>query len=105
MWIAKNKDTGQTYGHKFNSIYDCQDFIDKELKDEQKEAFENFINSKSKKYTIDDLPKKYKKYSLDYQQHIVNILNILERFRFSMCCNRILCWNTTQKRFCDGFDF
>ena len=31
MWIAKNSRNGMTYGKKFNSIYDCQNYIDKEL--------------------------------------------------------------------------
>lgn len=32
MWIAKNSVTGKEYGKKFDSIYDCQAFIDKHLK-------------------------------------------------------------------------
>ena len=31
MWIAKNSKTNETYGKKYESIYDCQNFIDKEL--------------------------------------------------------------------------
>ena len=30
-WIAKNSITGKTYGIKFDSIYDCQAFIDTKL--------------------------------------------------------------------------
>lgn len=32
MWIAKNSLTGKTYGEPFESIYDCQSFIDGHLK-------------------------------------------------------------------------
>lgn len=32
MWIAKNSLTGKTYGEPFESIYDCQGFIDVHLK-------------------------------------------------------------------------
>ena len=31
MWVAKNSLTGHVYGKEYNSIYDCQKFIDKEL--------------------------------------------------------------------------
>ena len=31
MWIAKNSITGKVYGKKYQSIYDCQDFINKRL--------------------------------------------------------------------------
>lgn len=30
-WIAKNSLTGVTYGREYDSIYDCQEFITKEL--------------------------------------------------------------------------
>ena len=71
LWIAKNKDNGKEYPKKFSSIYDCQNYIDNELRD--------------------DLVKANKDY-------LIKTWNIF-------ACNRILCYNVEQQRFCDSFDF
>lgn len=76
MWIAKNKDTGFEYPKRFDDIYECQDYIDNELKDDLKKANEDYVNNMRKKGKI-----------------------VLWH------CNRILCWHNEQKRFADGFDF
>lgn len=76
MWIAKNKDTGKEYPKRFYDIYDCQNYIDNELKHDLDEA------------------------NMLYRD------NLLKQGKLPIFfCNRILCWNTTQKRFADGFDF
>lgn len=76
MWIAKNKDTGYEYPKVFSNIYDCQKYIDTELKEDLKDANQKYVESMWKKG----------KWVIFY-------------------CNRILCYNKNQKRFADGFDF
>lgn len=78
MWIAKNKDTGKEYPKKFKDIYDCQYYIDNELKEDLKKANELFCENYAKSH---------------------------HGFPPIWYCNRILCFNTGQQRFCDGFDF
>lgn len=78
MWIAKNKDTGKEYPKKFKSIYDCQDYINTELNEDLRKANDEYV-------------KRFRNHNFGFPPMFY--------------CNRILCWNIEQKRFCDGFDF
>lgn len=52
MWIAKNDYTGKTYGKKFSSIYDCDSYIENELKDVEKLTLQLFILENEKQDMI-----------------------------------------------------
>lgn len=76
MWIAKNKDTGKEYSKRFDDILDCQNYINTDLKKDLEKANQEYFDK------------------------------MLKQGRFVIFyCNRILCWHTEQKRFCEGFDF
>lgn len=130
MWIAKNSITGQTYGKKFDSVYDCQAFIDKELVvleyemrrcfslerdvldkiknkgksffDIIKDGIEEFCNNSELQddvRLICEMSLKGKK-----QKEIDKALFDLSMTRWQKN-NIIRCYNTSQNRFADGFDF
>lgn len=130
MWIAKNSITGKTYGKKFKSIYDCQDFINKRLSILEYEfqrvfSLEQQIEEdiKDKHLSFFDIIQK----NLDEFKQETGIeedLNAIVRFTLEgrkqkdldeelhrLSCTRwqknnvIRCWNVSQNRFADGFDF
>lgn len=87
MWVAKISDNlGKLFDYelspRFESIYECQKFIDENLKDIETSLSYAFIKI---------LFRKYEKGILSPS------LFISGRF--------IRCYNITQKRWCDGFDF
>lgn len=100
MWIAKSKYDGTTYGKPYKSIYQCQKYIDKYLKEESDKhrklralkLFEKAYNRKPTKFT--------NKLTIKY---IADDLE-LKSIELSLC-NGILCYNVEQERFCEGFDF
>ena len=112
-WIAKNDITGKEYGRKYQSIYDCQKYIDTELIKLQFlysliVGLENDIEKESK------FDKWFKE---NYKDNTDNIeVEIMARFQYAFKGileglppnprnNVIRAYNTTQKRFADGFDY
>ena len=75
MWIAKNRCTGEEYGTEYESIMDCYDYINKDLK---------------------VLNKFYKLVEQEKDELFKTGYN---------GANVIQCYNTIQKRYADGFDF
>ena len=75
MWIAKNRATNEEYGKTYDSIMDCQNYIDTKLK---------VLN---KFYKLVEEEKR------DLFKTNYNGANIIQ------------CYNKEQKRWCDGFDF
>ena len=127
MWIAKNSITGKTYGKKFNSIYDCQTFINTKLgvlQYEFKKVFalereiENSLKERDIFQIMSDALKEFencdamqdlrKGFEMSLQgkkqQEIDDEINRLALVRWSSN-NVIRCWYVEQKRFADGFDF
>lgn len=101
MWVAKGKYNNKIYFKEFESIYECQDFIDNNLINEMEEARVDMYrylyehgNHKGSSWPkhYDDLDKTSKLY--------VDLI-----IRLNTLNNPILCWNVEQSRFCDGFDF
>lgn len=130
MWIAKNSITGTCYGKKYNSVYDCQAFIDKELcvleyemqrcfsleedvilhlKNENKSFFD-IINDALKSFGEDSGLKEDLSVIVDFslqgksQKEIDIKLHELACSRWQKN-NIIRCYNLSQNRFADGFDF
>lgn len=115
MWIAKNSITGKTYGKAFKSIYDCQEYIDKDLLFLQYEwkslskmeslydDEECFLKWKSKNFketgnfVIDTFQSR--------MQYLIEYLSSMKSFDGSHGQNVIRCYETSQKRYADGFDF
>lgn len=110
MWIAKNDITGKTYGEPFESIYDCQKYIDTKLVILQYEwrriAYleEDQINEE-----------KYEKWSKERygkdKSIITEIYGKIEYAIHTMAENKyrsqnvIRCWIVEQKRYAEGMDF
>lgn len=130
MWIAKNSITGTTYGSKFDSIYDCQDFINTKLcvlEYEMQKCFalefkiQKELNSKAKSF-IDLIQESFqyfiKESGIEEKTSIIadalfkkqtqkEIDKRLQDYANSIWQknNIIRCYNVSQKRFADGFDF
>lgn len=130
MWIAKNSITGQTYGKKFDSVYDRQSFIDKELvvlEYEMRRCFslERDVLDKIKnecKSLFDILKDAFDEFSKEsgLQQDVRLICEMslkgkkqeeIDKALFDLSMSRwqknniIRCYNTSQNRFANGFDF
>lgn len=101
-WIAKAKydPEGKTYGKVYNSLIECQKYIDNELKEEMEKQKDNMYRwcyehgNRDKK-----LPEKYDDLN-DMQKTMVKLIVTLNVWN-----NPILCWNIEKKRFVDGFDW
>ena len=79
MWRARNIFTNEYYGRGFGSIYDCQNYIDDHIN--MAELLEEYFNKN-------------------------NISESLEKLLYKLKYGNIVkCYNTSQKRFCTGFDF
>lgn len=130
MWIAKNSITGKEYGKKYSSVYDCQKFIDTDLivleyemqkvfaleddilrriKNENK-SFLAIIQSAIDSFAIDtgfkDDIKTICEFTLQgkSQQDLDRELHNLACARWQRN-NIIRCYNVSQNRYADGFDF
>lgn len=115
MWIAKNSITGKTYGKAFKSIYDCQDYIDKELLFLQYE-WKSLINMESQ-FDDDQAFLKWKSKHFKetgnfvwdtFQsriQYLVENMFAVKSFDGAHGQNVIRCYETSQRRYADGFDF
>lgn len=128
MWIAKNSVTGKEYGKKFDSVYDCQKFIDEKLivleyemqkcfalEKETLERLENksfmqiiqdALNSFAKESGLQDEMKTIIEFSLQgkSQKALDEELHRLVCARWQKN-NVIRCYEVNQKRWADGFDF
>lgn len=130
MWIAKNSITGKEYGKKFKDIYDCQKFIDTDLvvleyemqktfaleneilhriENKDKSFFsilQNAINGFANDSGLKDDIKTIVEFSIQgkSQQELDQELHRLACSRWQRN-NIIRCYETSQKRFADGFDF
>lgn len=100
MWIAKSKYNGTTYGKPYNSIYNCQAYIDKELKEESNKHRKlralKIFKEKYKREPLKNMDSNFTKYMEDKFKLFAIEINL---------SNGILCWNIEQQRFCDGMDF
>lgn len=125
MWIAKNSITGTTYGDKFDSIYECQDFIDKNLiiieyLSQRLKIIEHDFLSEEKfdRYMKSKYPNGYSILEMINERINYALQPILEDMKKSLdsdilrvatdkyTSNHVIrCWNTSQKRFATGFDF
>lgn len=136
MWIAKNSVTGKEYGKKFKSIWDCQGFIDRNLKLLEYEMQRCFSLEQEFIFDIDNeceggglcelVNLHFDKFikdmnNTDFANHIkiitqeafkkgstqTEIDNALEKYAKTYWHknNIIRCYETTQKRWADGFDF
>lgn len=119
MWVAKNSKTGKNYGEKFDSIYDCQNFIDSKLR--ILEYLYQRIVVIERKILEDknyEIWAKEKRKGLGVGEEIMlmlqftftefskDILNMKDLAQDTYTDNNIIrCWNTEQKRFATGFDF
>lgn len=130
MWIAKNSITGKEYGKKYKDVYDCQKFIDTDLivleyEMEKVFALENDvlrrINNEGKSFFsiiqsaidsfandsgIKDDVHAIVEFSLQgkSQKELDQELHRLACARWQKN-NVIRCYNVSQKRWADGFDF
>ena len=122
MWIAKNSLTGYEYPVKFSSIYDCSDYIAKELFIIEYLSQRIFVLEKS--ITDEDAYNTWfkEKYGDDFNfaLHIyARIEYALKDFMKDLSIDEkpsvisdtytknhiIRCYNVEQKRFANGFDF
>lgn len=114
-WIAKNSITGKEYGKKFDSIFDCQNFIDTDLKFLQYEWKQIKHMEESYQDEVDYL-KWYKKH---YGKENTNFCTeFYARIQYAVTCvcqnksfesvygqNVIRCYYVEQHRFAEGMDF
>lgn len=114
-WIAKNEITGKTYGKAFESIYDCQKYIDEELvflqyewkslmkMEEYYNDEQDFQNWKSKNYketgifVIDTFQPR--------MQHFIENLFKVKDYDGPHRTNIIRAYNIKQNRWAEGLDF
>lgn len=111
-WIAKNDITGTTYGKVFDSIYDCQRFIDTDLVVLQYE-WKRICALEKEILNEEDYKKWYAdKYGKSNQNGLA--LDIFSRIEYaifhfadnySRSQNVIRCWYVEQNRFAEGMDF
>lgn len=137
-WIAKNSITGTTYGKAFDSIWDCQAFIDNSLKLLEYEfqrsmALEHeflseieLCNKTKEKGPIEMIGMRIQFAIQDFTKQVITEKTKME---FEKCFadkktqreidnklmkyvktnwlknNIIRCYNVSQKRWADGFDF
>lgn len=128
MWCAKNSITGKVYGGNFESVYDCQAFIDEKLFLLEYEFSRCFsleknlcdnLENRSLVYIINDCLREFT-VSSDIEKTMSVIVDFtmkgkkqieldaeLHRLACSrfQCNNIIRCYNVEQCRFADGFDF
>lgn len=128
MWIAKNSITGKFYGEKYESIYDCQSFIDKKLfllEYEMQRCFsleKDVVANLKKRSIFEIMQDAFRDFENDSgikdDIHAICEMTLsgrsqkeidIEIHRLAMCRwqknNIIRCYNTEQQRFADGFDF
>lgn len=100
-WIAKAKydPEGKTYGKVYNSLRECQNYIDSELNEEMEIQKENMYRYCYENGKHKGLPDKYDELS-EEQKIWINLVISLNVWN-----NPILCWNVEEKRFADGFDW
>lgn len=114
MWIAKNSITGRTYGKKYSSIYDCQQYIDSELSILQYE----YMRICAIEEGLDDERdfQQWLNQHEEYNSSSVNSVVLMIQARIAYAVSKfpfltahrnnvIRCYNVQQKRFADGFDF
>lgn len=133
-WIAKNSVSGTVYGVPFDSVYDCQSFIDKELLILEYEFQRVYSLEKD---IISHLDNKSKSRGLCFdifsmlQQSLLDLSTckhtkilkesikacflsnedslhdkIISISKQHWCSNNVIrCYNLQQNRFADGFDF
>lgn len=127
-WIAKNSITDKTYGKSFDSIYDCQNFIDKELCFLEYEMQRCFALEKDVEYRLANSHLSFWDSVFKVVEDSVNSCaeSVRSYFELSLYakdqkkCDKILhdmavvnwqknnvirCWYIEQERFADGFDF
>ena len=133
-WVAKNSITGKEYGKTYDSIYDCQAFIDRELQileyelqktfSLEKEIIEN-LKIKEKKLGIQgiimesinqaledlkeskemkQLEDSIKICMLEKEEKIHEEIRNLTKIYWSKN-NIIRCYEKNQKRYAEGMDF
>lgn len=126
MWIAKNSKTNETYGKKYNSIYDCQSYIDRELyileylyrrcevitkSIKNQDDFKKYMNKKYPNgYSVIQQMCECLNFAMEpFQKQIKKILLGKEIKKIAedeyRSNNIIRCYNLGQHRYADSFDF